>query len=79
MSNVLKLVEYSCRDTISILKALLALALRGKLRGLIVHYRTDDGEEDTVFTGLYKQDSHSAMGAILTTSMMQLRANGEID
>lgn len=79
MSRVLKLVEYSCRDTISVIKSLLALAIKGKLRGLIVHYKTDEGEEDTVFTGLYKLDSSNAIGAILKTSMMQMRASGELD
>jgi hypothetical protein len=56
MSTVLKLVVYSCRETISILKVLLAMALRGKLRGIVVCYRTDDGEENTVFTGIYKHN-----------------------
>lgn len=76
---VLKLVEYACRDTLSILKVLTALALKGRLRGLVVCYRTDEGVEDTVFTGIYKAHPERAMGASLKMSMAQLHANGEID
>jgi hypothetical protein len=76
---VLKLVEYSCRDTISVLKVLLSLALKGKLRGLLVCYRDDDGREDTVFTGIYKESRSSMLNASLRVSMDQLRNRGEID
>jgi hypothetical protein len=76
---VLKLVEYSCRDTISILKVLLSMALKGKLRGIVVCYRTDDGQEDTIFTGIYKAHPSVAVGTSLRMSVAQLQANGEID
>jgi hypothetical protein len=76
---VFKLVEYSCRDTISVLKVLLSLALKGKLRGLLVCYRDDDGREDTVFTGIYKESRSSMLNASLRVSMDQLRNRGEID
>lgn len=76
---VLKLAEYSCKDTISILKVLLAMALKGKLRGLVVCYRDDEGREDTIFTGAYKANPSSMLNASLKVSITQLRMRGEID
>ena len=76
---VLKLVEYSCRDTISVLKVLLSLALKGKLRGLLVCYRDEDGREDTVFTGVYKDSEPAKLNASLRISLDQMRVRGEID
>jgi hypothetical protein len=75
--NVLRLVRYSCKETVSILKVLLSLALQGKLRGLMVCYRTEDGTEDTVFTGLYKDHPSAAASACLRVSMQQLHARTE--
>jgi hypothetical protein len=76
--KVLRLVEYVCKDTTAILKVLLGMALRGQLRGLIVLYRTDDGREETVYTGAYRANSRQAASATLSASMELLRANGEI-
>lgn len=76
---VLKLAAYRCRETISILKVLLDLALSGKLRGVMVCYRTDDGEEETVLTGAYKVNPNRAAGASLRMSFRLMRAHGEID
>lgn len=77
--KVLRLLEYKCRETVSILRVLLALAIEGRLRGLIVCYRTDTGREKTVFTGAYKANPNKAIGAIMSTSMEMLRANGECE
>lgn len=77
--NVVRLVQYKCRETVAILKVLLTLALEGRLRGLIVCFRTDSGEEKTVFTGAYKAHPDKAVGLILSTSMKLMRANGEMD
>jgi hypothetical protein len=77
--KVIRLLEYRCRDTVSILKVLLSLAMQGKLRGLIVCYRTEDGEEKTVFTGAYKAHPNKAVGSILRTSMRLMQANGELE
>lgn len=76
---VLKLVEYTCRDTISILKVLLGMALKGHLRGLVVCYRTHEGHEDSVFTGIYKAHPSMAAGVSMKISMAQMRASGELD
>lgn len=76
--KVLRLVEYRCRESIAILKVLLSLALQGKLRGMVVCYRTDEGKERTVHTGIYKHGERAAE-ATLRASMMMLRASGDID
>jgi hypothetical protein len=76
---VLKLVEYRCRETVTILKALLALALAGKLRGLMVCYRTADGAEDSVLTGVYKVNADRAASSSLRLSIRLMQANGEVD
>lgn len=70
--NVLRLVQYSCKETISILKVLLSLAVQGKLRGVAILYRTDDGEEDTVFTGIYKDHPSLAASACLRMGMERM-------
>jgi hypothetical protein len=76
---VLRLVDYACKDTISTLKVLLSLALKGRLRGIMVSFRMDDGTEDSIFTGIYKAHPATAVSASLKVSMMQMRANGELD
>jgi hypothetical protein len=76
---VLKLLEYRCKDTVSLLKLLLGLSLQGKIRGLMVCYRTDEFEEKTIFTGAYKAHPNKAVGAALRTSMFAMRASGELE
>jgi hypothetical protein len=61
------------------LKVLLTMAVEGKLRGLIVCYRTDSGEEKTLFCGAYKAHPDKAIGLVLNTSVQLMRANGEMD
>lgn len=62
----------------SILKVLLALALRGRLRGLAICYRTEDCEEHTAFTGAYKTHG-TAAAASLRMSVALMQANGELE
>lgn len=66
---VIELVKYSCKETIEVLRVLLALALRGQLRGLALAYRDENGREETVYTGAYKSNPTLAMGASLRMSM----------
>lgn len=75
----MKLLEYRCKDTVSILKVLLSMALQGRLRGLVVCYRTDDGAEETVFTGAYKHHPGKAVGASLRMSLHLMQVNGEVE
>jgi hypothetical protein len=77
--NVVRLVQYKCRETVAILKVMLTMALDGRLRGAIVCYRADSGEEKVVFTGIYKAQPGKAMGLILSTSVNMMRANGDMD
>lgn len=77
--KVLRLVEYVCKDTVSILKVLLSMAIKGQLRGLIVLYRTEDGQEETVYTGAYKANSRLGASSALGLSMDLMRVNGELD
>jgi hypothetical protein len=77
--KLLRLVDYKCRETISILKVLLGLALEGRLRGVVVLYRMDDGRENTVFTGVYKRQPREGAGASMRMSLALMQANGETD
>lgn len=76
---VLRLIEYQCRETLAILRVLLDMAAKGKLRGLVVCYRTEEGHERTVYTGLYKAKPSAALGVSLKASIEQMQATGEID
>ena len=67
--SVIQLVRYPGRDTIAVLRVLLAKALRGELRGVVLCYRTDDGAEEAVFTGVYKARPEYAMSAAMHLSM----------
>jgi hypothetical protein len=78
VSAVLRLLPYLCRDSISILRVLLSMALQGKLRGLAICYRTDEGVEESVFTGLYKSNPQNAAEASLRLSIKLMQANGEL-
>lgn len=65
---VIELVKYTCRDTLAVLKVLLSMAVKGELRGLALCYRTEDGEEETVFTGIYKAHPANAVNAAMRLS-----------
>lgn len=77
--NVIKLAQYTARDTIDLLRTLLAMAIRGELRGVALCYRRADGTEDSVFTGLYKSNPASAMNASMKMSIAMMQANGELE
>lgn len=76
---VLKIVEYLSKDTIATLRVLLSMALKGQLRGLAIYYRTEDGSEETVFTGIYKAHAADAATAGMRLSVSLLRASGELE
>lgn len=77
MAAVLKLVQYTCRDTLSILRVLMSMAVRGELRGLVVCYKTAEGVERAVLTGAYKASPSKAAGAAMRMSMQVL--HGEVE
>lgn len=76
---VLELVKYNARETINVLRALLAMAIRGELRGLAICYRRPDGSEESLYTGAYKANPSLASSASLRMSLAIMRANGEIE
>lgn len=75
--TVVHLVKYSARETIEVLRTLLAMAIRGELRGLALSYRTSSGAEETIFTGAYKANPEAAMHASLRLSVRLMQANGD--
>lgn len=59
------------KDTIAVLKFLLELALTARLHGLSVCYRTDDGKDQILFTGVYEKRPTEAL---LAASLMHVAA-----
>jgi len=76
---VLHIVRYTARETIEILRTLLAMAIRGELRGIALCYRTADGAEASLFTGAYKANPGLAHKASMKLSLTLMQANGELD
>jgi hypothetical protein len=73
---VLRLVPRSTdAGTIEVLRALSSLALRGDLAGLALCYRTRRGEEDAIYTGLYKDRPAEAVRAAFKISMRLTEAD----
>lgn len=66
---VLSLVMHRARDTISVLRALLELAVKGQLRGVAICYRDSEGQEDVAFTGIYRANPVYAAHAGMRLSM----------
>lgn len=60
---VFSLVKHTARDTIAVLRALLELALDGKLRGVAICYRDEEGNEEVALTGIYKTHPVYAVNA----------------
>lgn len=65
-----------CRDTVAVLKFLLELALTGQLRGLALCYRTAEGKDEVLFTGVHDRRPESALGA---ASQMHVVAANRIE
>lgn len=76
---ILQLVKFKCAETIGVLRALSAMALRGAMRGVVLCYMDDQGEEHTMFTGVYRHSPNKAAGASLRMGLTLMQANGEID
>ena len=60
---VFSLVKHTARDTIAVLRALLELALSGKLRGVAICYRDTEGNEEVALTGIYRTHPVYAVNA----------------
>lgn len=61
---MLRLVSFTaCKQSISVLRCLLQLALKGELRGLALCYWTVEGGSRVILTGAYRADAERALGA----------------
>ena len=69
MGTVLRLAEYSNRETLTILRALTARALRGEVIGVALCFRSRPGVEHCVFTGPYKAHPSQAVNAAARMSL----------
>lgn len=74
---VLQLVPCNNDETISILRVLLAKAVKGVPLSLALTYRTPE-EEDSLFTGAFKEHRQAAQAA-LHMSIRLMQASGELD
>jgi hypothetical protein len=77
---VLRLVEHDGTDTQEVLAALAAKAAAGDLpRGMVVYFPSPDGEENFVFTGMFRTSHAQAVKAAarLQWRLMQAEDDGE--
>jgi hypothetical protein len=68
MAVVVHIVEYSNRDTVSLLKCLLDDALRGEIAGLALCFKDRDGQERAAFSGTYRGRPSEAASAAMRLS-----------
>jgi len=69
MGAVLRLVEFSNRETQAVLSALHARSVRGEVIGIALCFRAPDGAEQCVYTGAYKADPAQALNASMRMSV----------
>jgi hypothetical protein len=77
VGNVVKLVEYQHRETIGVLRALLARAVAGRIAGLAISMQSD-GAETALFTGVYKDNPARAVNAAMRQSWRLTQLQDEI-
>lgn len=73
MGVVLRLVRSSTKQTIEALRQLLECAIRGEIVGLCVCFKTRDGEEKALFTGVYSDRQQAASAAMRMSVKMTMR------
>jgi hypothetical protein len=66
--NVVKLQQYRSRDVERALRCLLAKWEAGKVKGVALCFKDDDGVEHISFTGNYRDDPAHALSAALKMS-----------
>ena len=66
--NVLRLVKPANDETVAVLQSLLAKAKRGEIKGVVLCYRTSEGNEDAAFTGCYRARMADAAYATMRLS-----------
>lgn len=70
---VLRLVRNSTKDTLDALRQLLECAMRGEILGICICFKTRDGRERALFTGVYSDRQHAASAAMRMSVKMTLR------
>jgi hypothetical protein len=66
--KLINLAEFANKETISILKSLLARAIKGEIVGIALCFRTKQGDENVVFSGTYKTHPAEAVNAAMRLS-----------
>lgn len=79
MFKLIKLAEYANRETISILKSLLARAMRGEVIGIALCFKTKAGEDLVVFSGAYKSRPADAANAAMRLGWKFTQAQDDLD
>lgn len=78
MAAVLHLVgKTNNQETVDAMRYLLSLALEGKCKASMNTYRDENGEEQTLLTGAYKDHPEAAVMATLRLTAAMLRAETE--
>lgn len=61
---MLRLIPFKvCKETIAVLRFLLAMARSGELRGLVLCYWGAQGRREVLLTGTYRAQPELALGA----------------
>lgn len=70
---VLRLVRNSTKQTIDALRQLLECAMRGEVVGLCICFKTKDGQEKAIFTGVYSDRQLAASAAMRMSVKMTMK------
>lgn len=74
--KVVHLARFKNCQTIAVLEALVCKARAGKLTGVAVCFRNEDGSEDAAITGSYARSLDVGAAAALRLSMRLARLGG---
>lgn len=78
MATVVRLAQYSNRETVEILQALTARALKGEVVGVAACFKSSGGGEQCVFTGAYNKPSAAVNAAArMNWEMVRRQASKE--
>lgn len=77
-ASVLRLVEFSNRETVAICSAIHARSVRGEVRGVALYFRDDRGEDHCVFTGPFEANLAEAASAASRMAKLVLQLQGDL-
>lgn len=78
MKKVIHLVDYSNQETQEMLGTLLALSMRGDPVGLALAMRRKSGEDDFLFTGVYRRPAEAVNAAIRMAHRLAMKQDGRL-